>query len=110
MMRLTMRLGLLALAAFGAKTLYEKFATHKDELRDTGAEFVNRAGSAAREVGAKVQDATQRVATSAQESAADVSSTAKAQAAEVKAAAEDAMEKSLHETSDDEGAPRAVAG
>ena len=35
---------------------------------------------------------------------------AKAQAAEVKAAAEDAMEKSLHETSDDEGAPRAVAG
>ncbi len=109
-MRLIIRLGILALAAFGAKTLYDKLAPRKAELRDTGAEFVTRAGTAAREVGAKVQDATQRVATSAQESAADVSSTAKAQAAEVKAAAEDAVEKSLHETSDDEGAPRAAAG
>ena len=96
-MRILIRLAVLALAAFGAKSIYEKLAPRKDTLRATGAEFMERTGSAAREVGAKVSDATQRVAATAQESAADLSVTARAQAGEVKAAAEEAKDKTLRD-------------
>ena len=62
-MRMLIRLAVLALAAMGAKALYDKFAPRADNLKQTGAEFVDRAGSAAHDVGAKVSDATQKVAT-----------------------------------------------
>jgi hypothetical protein len=93
MFRLLIRLVVLALAALGAKTLYDRFAPHTDDLKTTGYEFVDRAGSAARDVGSAVTDATQKVAATAKESANDVMTTAQDKAADVKAAADDAVGK-----------------
>ena len=95
-MRFLIRLAVLALAAFGAKSLYDKLAPHSDEFKRTGADLVDRTTSAAREVAGKAQEATQRVATTAQEGASAVKDTAVAEAGEVKAAADDAC----HEAQD----------
>jgi len=86
------RLAVLALAAFGAKTLYDHLAPRRGEMRDAGSDFADRATSAAREVGAKVQDAAQRITNTTQESAADVMTTVKEQAGEVRAATEDVID------------------
>jgi gas vesicle protein len=96
-MRMLVRLVILALAVIGAKALYDKFAPHADNLKQTGAEFIERAGSAARDVGAKVSDATQDVATTAKESVGAVKATAQDKAEEVRAAADDAKNKAADE-------------
>jgi hypothetical protein len=107
-MRMLIRLAILALAAIGAKALYDKFAPHADNLKQTGAEFVDRAGSAARDVGAKVSDATQKVAATAKEGADDVKATAQDKAAEVKAAADDAKSKAADELDPTDTSPSAT--
>lgn len=89
-MRMLIRLAVLALAAFGGKTIYDKLAPRKNSLRATGTEFARRTGDAARQVGAELSDSTQRVAASAKE-----------QAGEVKAAAEDAKYEAVRELQDD---------
>lgn len=96
-MRMLIRLAVLALAAVGAKALYDKFAPHADNLKLTGSEFVDRAGSAARDVGAKVSEATQKVAATAKESVDEVKATAEDKAEELKAAADDAKNKAADE-------------
>ena len=96
-MRMLFRLAVLALAAIGAKALYDKFAPHADSLKQTGSEFVDRAGSAARDVGAKVSDATQKVVATAKESVDEVKATAQDKAQEVRAAADDAKDKAADE-------------
>jgi 2-hydroxychromene-2-carboxylate isomerase len=101
MIRLIIRLGILALAAFGAKSLYDRLAPHGDQLKTTGSEFVDRAGSAAREVGSKVSDASQSVAVAAKSGLDEVKSTAVEQAAEVKSAADDAANKASEELAAD---------
>ena len=90
-MRFLFRLVVLALAAFGAKSLYDKLAPHSDELKRTGAGFVDRTTTAAREVADRATEATQRVTSSAQEGAAAVKDAVE-QAGQVKAAAEDAKD------------------
>jgi hypothetical protein len=91
-MRMLIRLVVLALAAFGAKSLYDKLAPHSDELKRTGAGLVDRTTTAAREVADRASEATHRVASTAQESATAVKDTAVEQANQVKAAAEEAKE------------------
>lgn len=89
-MRLLIRLTVLALAAFGAKTLYERFAGRGDALEGTRDQFVDRTSSAFREVGSKIGEATQNVAAAARQGANDVSATAARQAEEVKDATREA--------------------
>lgn len=101
-MRFLFRLAVLALAAIGAKALYDKLAPHSDELKRTGADLVDRTTSAAREVAGKAQEATQRVASTAQENAAAVKDTAIEQAQGVKAAADEARTEALDTLSADE--------
>ncbi len=91
-MRFLFRLVVLALAAVGAKTLYDKLAPHRDEFKRTGADFVDRTTSAAREVAGKAQEASQRVASTAQQGAGEVRDTAMQKAQDVKSAAEDAKD------------------
>ncbi len=93
MIRMLIRLVVLAFAALGAKTLYDKLAPHTDELKTTGSDFIDRAGSAARDVGTTVSEAAQKVAATAKDSASDVKATAQHKAAEVKDAASDAVDK-----------------
>jgi hypothetical protein len=100
MMRMLIRLGLLALAAFGAKTIYEKLAPRKDSLRATGTEFVDRTGSAAREMASMVSIATQRMVANTPAAASDVAATAKARVAEVKLAADEAGSQAVAELKD----------
>jgi hypothetical protein len=83
------RLVVLGLAAFGAKTLYDKFAPRKDELRQSGAQFLDRTAGAARQVGDKISGATQSVVDSAHGAAAEVKATAVEQASEVRSAADE---------------------
>jgi hypothetical protein len=91
-MRFLLRIAILGLAAFGAKTIYEMLAPKKEQFRSTADDFLDRTTNAAREVGTKVTEATKNVAATAQSSAADVRDTAMAQADEVKAAAHDAVD------------------
>jgi len=87
--RTLIRLAVLALAAFGAKTLYERLAPRKEELRRSGAQFFDRTTGAAREVGGKLSDATQSIVDTAQERAAEVKAKASEQARNVESAAND---------------------
>jgi len=91
-MRFLIRLVVLALAAFGAKSLYDKLAPHSDELKRTGAGFVDKTTTAAREVADRASEATQRVTTTAQESATAVKDATVEQASQVKSAAGEAKD------------------
>ena len=54
MIRFLIRLAVLALAAFGAKSLYERFvAPNQDQLRQSADQFIDRTSTAAREVGTR---------------------------------------------------------
>jgi Tfp pilus assembly protein PilV len=84
MLRLVIRLGVLALAAFGAKTLYDKFSSRVRSLQGPASEFVQhtnviagqtaeRARRAAREAMGAATDAAddlQRAADDAKDEAA----------------------------------------
>lgn len=96
-MRMLFRLVILALAAVGAKTVYEAVASHKDQLRDTGTRLADRTTSAAQQVGTKLSSAATDVAQTAERNAADVSETAKGQLDEVKSAAQDAKDEVARE-------------
>lgn len=88
-MRWILRLMVLALAAFGAKTLYDKIAGRSDELKETGSRVLDRAGAAAQDIRAMASDAAQQVAETARASAGEVKQTASDNAASVKRAAKD---------------------
>jgi hypothetical protein len=93
------RLVVLGLAAYGAKTLYDKLAPRKDELRESGAQFFDRTAGAAREVGGKIGDATQSLVDTAQSRAADVKATVADQADEVRSAADEFASSATESTS-----------
>jgi hypothetical protein len=88
-MRLILRLIVLAFAALGVKTLYDKFAGRSDELQATGNDAVDRGWTAARDVQGMASDAAQHVASTARASADGVKQAASDNAATVKGAAMD---------------------
>jgi hypothetical protein len=71
-MRFLFRLVVLALAAVGAKTLYDQFAPKAAELRGPAGGVIDSAKSAARDVGQHAKDAASDVADDARQRAADV--------------------------------------
>ena len=60
-MRFLVRLGVVGLAAYGAKTLYDKYSPRFDELRGPANQFMERTSGAVRdaadEVGRAADDA-----------------------------------------------------
>lgn len=94
-MRFLIRLVVLALAALGAKTLYDILAPRREELTRTGADLVARTKTAAREVAGTASDATTRAASVVHESAVDITDTAVQQVNDVKAAAGEARDEVL---------------
>jgi hypothetical protein len=85
-MRVLLRLFVLALAAFGAKTLYDLYQFRGDDLKRVGSDLVDQVGAAARDVGAQATDAGQQVSEALQRGAAAVVTTAQERAADVQAA------------------------
>jgi hypothetical protein len=71
-MRFLFRLGVLALAAVGAKTLYDRFAPKAAELRGPAGDVLGSAKSAARDVTQHAKDAASEVADDARQRASDV--------------------------------------
>ena len=71
-MRFLLRLVVLALAAVGAKTLYDQFAPKAAELRGPAGGVIDSAKSAARDVSQHAKDAASEVAGDARQRAADV--------------------------------------
>ena len=71
-MRFLFRLGVLALAVFGAKSLYDRFAPKAAELRGPAGDVFGTAKSAARDVSQHAKDAASEVADDARQRASDV--------------------------------------
>jgi hypothetical protein len=84
-MRLLFRVFVLALAAFGAKTLYDLYQSRGDDLKRVGSDLVDHVGAAARDVGAQATDAGQQVSEALQRGAAAVATTAQQRAVDVQA-------------------------
>src|SRR5437588_8176075 len=84
-MRFLIRLGVLALAAVGAKTLYDRFAPKAAELREPVSGVLDTAKEAARDVSGHAKDAASQVVDDAKRRAGDV----RDQAQDVAAAASD---------------------
>ena len=82
-MRFLVRLGILGLAGYGAKTLYDKYSPRIDELRGPANQFVERTTGA-------VQDAADRARRAAREGAGAASDAVD----EVGRAVDDAVEES----------------
>ena len=85
-MRFLLRLGVLALAAFGAKALYDRFAPKAAELKGPAGDVLDTAKTAARDVTQHAKDAAAEVADDARQKANDVrdqASTAVEQAQDV---------------------------
>ena len=68
-MRFLFRLGVLALAAVGAKTLFDRFAPKAAELRGPAGDVLGSAKSAARDVTQHAKDAASEVADDARQRA-----------------------------------------
>jgi hypothetical protein len=98
-MRFLIRLSVLALAAFGAKTLYERFAPRLNELRGPASQFVDRTSRA-------VQDSADRAREAAREAAGAFSDTAN----EVKRAADDAAVEASRRMSGEDAGTSATPG
>ena len=94
-MRFLFRLIVLALAAFGAKALYDWLAPRREDLQRTGTDFVTRASSAARAVTGEASDAARNVAQVASDRAGGLAHTAAQQAHAVKDGAGDAREEAV---------------
>ena len=103
-MRFLFRLVVLALAAFGAKSIYDRLWPQREQFKSTGSDFVDRAGSAVNEVGTSLTQAAQNIATTAQENLAAVKTTASEQADEVVAAADTAKTEALQQAQGDDPA------
>lgn len=71
-MRFLLRLGVLALAAVGAKTLFDRFAPKAAELRGPAGDVLGSAKSAARDVTQHAKDAAAEVADDARQRATNV--------------------------------------
>jgi hypothetical protein len=71
-MRFILRLGVLALAVVGAKSLYERFAPKAAELRGPAGDVLGTAKNAARDVTQHAKDAAAEVADDARQRANDV--------------------------------------
>src|ERR1700712_3611890 len=71
-MKFLIRLAVLALAAVGAKALYDQFAPKATELRGPAGDVLGTAKSAARDVTQHAKDAAAEVADDARQRAADV--------------------------------------
>jgi hypothetical protein len=71
-MRFLFRLGLLALAAVGAKALFDRFAPKAAELKGPAGDVLDSAKSAARDVSQHAKDAASEVADDARQQAAIV--------------------------------------
>jgi len=91
-MRFLFRLAVLALAAVGAKSIYDKLAPKQDQFLSTADTFLGRTQAAARDVGAKVTDAASNLASTAQSNVAGVKDAALHGADEVRSAAEQARD------------------
>jgi hypothetical protein len=87
--RTLIRFIVLGLAAYGTRALYERLGPRKDELRESGTQFLERASSAAREVRSKVSDATHAVVETAHDQADEIKLTASEQADVVRSAADE---------------------
>jgi cell division septum initiation protein DivIVA len=86
-MRFLIRLAVLALAAVGAKTLYEQFAPRASQMRGPASDVLSSASDAARNVTQHAKAAASDVAGSAKDAAAEVADDAKRRADEVRAQA-----------------------
>ena len=71
-MRFLIRLGVLALAAVGAKTLYDRFAPKAAELREPVSGVLDTAKEAARDVSGQAKDAASQVVDTAKQRAGEV--------------------------------------
>src|SRR4051812_49867500 len=71
-MRFLFRLGVLALAAVGAKSLYDQFAPKAAELKGPAGDVLGTAKTAARDVTQHAKDAAAEVADDARQKASDV--------------------------------------
>ena len=71
-MRFLLRLGVLALAAVGAKTLYDRFAPRAAELRGPASDVLGSAKGAARGVTQHAKDAASEVVDDAKQRAGAV--------------------------------------
>ena len=71
-MRILFRLAVLALAAFGAKALYDRFAPKAAELKEPVAGVLDTARDAARDVSGHAKEAAAQVVDDAKQRAGDV--------------------------------------
>src|SRR5438477_13217670 len=71
-MRILIRLGVLALAAVGAKTLYDRFAPKAAELREPVSGVLDTAKETARDVSGQAKDAASQVVDTAKQRAGEV--------------------------------------
>lgn len=71
-MKFLFRLAVLALAAVGAKALYDQFAPKATELRGPAGDVLDTAKNAARDVTQHAKDAAAEVADDARQRAADI--------------------------------------
>jgi hypothetical protein len=76
-MRILIRLAVLALAAVGAKSLYERFAPKAADLREPVSGVVDTAKSAARDVAGHAKEAASQVADDARNRANEVKNEAR---------------------------------
>jgi uncharacterized protein YjbJ (UPF0337 family) len=71
-MRFLLRLAVLALAAVGAKSLYDRFAPRAAELKGPAGDVFGSAKDAARGIGQHAKDAAAEVVDDAKQRAGDV--------------------------------------
>ena len=93
-MRLLFRLVILGLAAFGAKTLYDKYGSRAGDLQGPANQFIDRAKSA-------VSQTAQQVSGVAKDTAQQVSGAVGDLTDEVKSAAGDAADEATQVMSDE---------
>src|SRR5262245_37917538 len=72
-MRFVFRILVLALAAIGAKFVYDTFMMRREEFRNTADTLLNRTSSAAQEMRASVTEAATNIASTVQSAASDAS-------------------------------------
>jgi gas vesicle protein len=102
-MRLLFRLAILGLAAFGAKTLYEKYASRTRDLQSPANQFIDRAKSA-------VSQTAQQVSGVAKDSAHQVSGAVDDMTDEIKSAADDVASEVTKTMSDGDPATNNTTG
>jgi hypothetical protein len=95
-MRTLIRLGVLVLAALGAKGLWEKYGPRLQRAKSAGADLSGRVKSSAVEVGTKVGGVAQRIGGTTYAGDGDSKYSALEKAEEVSAAADAARDHAAH--------------